>query len=158
MLTLKNWSDLEQFGIDVLTGESCAYSLRLLCDVSECGLQIIREMLGAANIRPNESWNGGTTTLWNGVVQTKTYSLMLPRDMFETLATFALLHAGFAEVIRCYKDHEFSFACAWEEDEEQPRMVREANEKYILEQGYSFHRVQNPGFSRNRHEFSGRTD
>ena len=143
------------FRSDVLTGESCAYSLRLLCDVSECGLQIIRNMLGVHSISPSESWNGGTTKLWNGVVETKMYSMMLTRNSFEDLATFALLHAGFPEVVRCYKDHEFSFACA--EIADNP-LVRKANEDYMVEKGYTFHRVQNPGHSRNEHQFSGRTE
>jgi hypothetical protein len=41
-----NWRELQKYGIFMLTGESCAYSMRVLCDVNEKGWRILRNYLG----------------------------------------------------------------------------------------------------------------
>ena len=50
MKTIRNLSDLRPFGIDLLTGESCALSRRLLCDVTEEGKSLILKALGLREI------------------------------------------------------------------------------------------------------------
>jgi hypothetical protein len=44
--TINNWRDLEQFGIRSLTAESCNYSMRMLCDLTEQGKQIVADYFG----------------------------------------------------------------------------------------------------------------
>lgn len=46
MLTIQSNRDLEQFGIVMLTGESCAYSKRILCDLTWTGYQIFCKCFG----------------------------------------------------------------------------------------------------------------
>ena len=36
----------EEFGISILTGEACAYSMRVLCDVNHAGLKLVNDTFG----------------------------------------------------------------------------------------------------------------
>ena len=53
------WDELRAYGVDMLTGEACGLSYRLLCDVSERGKHIIQIALGIANLDLHDSWNRG---------------------------------------------------------------------------------------------------
>lgn len=52
MLTIQSNRDLEQFGIVMLTGESCAYSKRILCDLTQTGYHIFCKCFGLQPIYP----------------------------------------------------------------------------------------------------------
>jgi hypothetical protein len=92
MKTISSWRDLQPYGIDLLTGEACGLSYRLLCDVTEQGRRIIGKCLGIPNMVLPESWNRGTAeTPHVGCI-------MLTREMLEPLAVFALLESGCKEV------------------------------------------------------------
>lgn len=84
--TLKCWDDLRPYGIDLLTGEACAYSMRLLCDVNEEGKKLLEEFFGGCiTIADGSNWNSGTK--YGGSVG----SVMLTRSIFAELAAFILL-------------------------------------------------------------------
>ena len=53
------WDDLRPYGIDVLTGEACGLSYRILCDVTESGKQTIQKALGITNLGLPDNWNRG---------------------------------------------------------------------------------------------------
>lgn len=74
---------LSETGIEYLTGESCAYSMRILCDITPDAESILSEFLGG-NIEFNQpAWNG-----YNGAL----HSIMLTRSMLFDLALFVALH------------------------------------------------------------------
>lgn len=62
MLTINGWNDLRQFGIDVLTGEACGLSYRLLCDVTKEGKQTLEKALGVIALELADNWNNGSAT------------------------------------------------------------------------------------------------
>lgn len=77
--------DLEQFGVIALTGEACGLAMRLLCDLTEEGVKLIREFM---RVEPTaDAWNS------KGVK-----SVMLPTSIFRDLWIFAHVRAGTANV------------------------------------------------------------
>jgi len=88
MKPVHTWSDLQQFGINCLTGESCAYGMRLLCDLNEDGRKLVADYHGT-NIHSFRS-------NWNSTVDGKpaVASVMLHRDSLQQIAIFAMFRAG----------------------------------------------------------------
>ncbi len=93
MIRICNWRDMAQFGIEALTGEACAYSMRLLCDVNEQGRRLLLDYLGLPDATelaiPYNSKVGGEPTVG---------SIMVERRL-EGLAVFALRRAGMKAVV-----------------------------------------------------------
>jgi hypothetical protein len=87
MKTIDSFRDLEEYGIKYLTGESCAYGLRVLCDVTERGKGLIEAFLGnRVEVIRDKSWNHGNDDDPNiGTV-------MLTRGMLRDLGAFILLY------------------------------------------------------------------
>lgn len=84
MKSICNWGDLEQYGIDCLTGEACSLSCRALCDLSKEGADIVREFFGLpCNAQFNENWN------LKGEA-----SCFLPWSVLHDLAAFILIKKG----------------------------------------------------------------
>jgi hypothetical protein len=83
-ITINSWRDLEQFGINALTGESDKLGQRILCDLSARGVAAIGEYLG---MEPS-----GLSPNWNSKVgeEPAVASILLPRD-YTPLAMFLLL-------------------------------------------------------------------
>ena len=146
MKTIRNWQGLEEYGIDLLTGESCAYGYRGLCDVTEQGAKIIKDCLGLIEDRPLPmagNWNS------KGIG-----SIMLPYEMFTPLAVFALIQANCLEIaITTEGGGRQIRGLEAEDDPEQYARFIEYNQKYNTIERI----IKNPGFSRHRHAFSGRT-
>lgn len=93
--TLSQIRDLETYGIQYLTSESCAYSLRMLFDLNQDGIDLITEFFGG-NIRFTEksNWNprvNGTEAL---------ASILLMRSTVRDLMVF-LLARQFDYVAEC---------------------------------------------------------
>lgn len=83
------WSDLKQFGISALTGEACAYSIRVLCDLSEAGRKHIAEFFGGlAEDGFNANWNSHVGDA------PAVSSVMLPRGILSDLSQFLLFQDG----------------------------------------------------------------
>ena len=53
MKTIRDWNDMQQFGIRTLTGEACVVGLRLLCDLTAKGVDLIRHIFRM----PNTDWS-----------------------------------------------------------------------------------------------------
>ena len=94
MHMINSWDDLRPFGIDLLTGEACGLSYRLLCDVTQKGKQTIQKALGVANLELPDNWNRGDPQ------DPHVGSIMLVPELFIPLAIFALLDHGSPEVWR----------------------------------------------------------
>lgn len=84
-ITINSWRDLEQFGINALTGESDKLGQRILCDLSARGVEAINEYFGASVL-------DGLAPNWNSKVgdEPAVRSILLPRD-YTPLAIFLLL-------------------------------------------------------------------
>lgn len=86
-LTLSGWHNFDVFGITVLTGEACAYSQRLLCDVNDDGLALLSEFWGIPGLKLAPPMN----TRVNGLPAVG--SVMLAPDAWKDLARFAFFHS-----------------------------------------------------------------
>lgn len=93
-LHINCWRDLEPLGINMLSGESCAFAMRLLCDVNETGRDLIVDYLGlpydALLARP---WNSRVND------QPSVGSILLHRDSLLQLAAFALTRDGAMAIV-----------------------------------------------------------
>jgi hypothetical protein len=109
-MQISSFRDLEKYGINPLTGEACAYSLRLLCDVNEDGKQLL------------ERYFGNTITIqlgsnWNSKVNNKPAigSIMLPNSIFQSLATFIAFYAENCFAVILHKGTNGIIGCTEEE-------------------------------------------
>lgn len=85
---------LRKFGIDMLTGEACGYSMRILCDVHENGYALIKEFFGGA-VPTHSKCNKGVN------------SIMLTRKTMEDIIIFGYLWVlGASAVISYTSDHD----------------------------------------------------
>lgn len=91
MKHITGWNDLTPFGIEVLTGEACGLSYRLLCDVTDEGKAIIKKCLSLQDIVFPEPWNRGPAD------RPHSGSIMLCPEMYLPLGIFALLESGCRE-------------------------------------------------------------
>lgn len=90
-------TDFVQYGINILTGEACAYCQRLLCDLSDNGKQLIADYLsiGTECFRSN----------WNSTVgeDKATGSIMLPYNrengFWYELALFIMWHIEKVDIV-----------------------------------------------------------
>ena len=91
--TVRNIQDLLQFGIDALTGEACAFNMRILCDVNEEGRALLADFFGIEKtaFRP----------AWNRFVDGKDAvgSIMLTPNIVPELARFAFFRRGYKAVV-----------------------------------------------------------
>jgi hypothetical protein len=93
---------LEQYGINLLTGESDAYCMRLLCDLNEDGVALVRTYFGMpkhveVKSQFNENWNSQV----NG--KPAIASILLAHEILWEIAKFALLHVdGYDYVVKNY--------------------------------------------------------
>lgn len=93
MSTLYSVQDLNKFGIGVLTGEACNYGMRLLCDLTAQGVELVNQCLGIDSTAYPNNWNAsvdGTPSI---------ASVFLTRNMLQDLCVFALLHVEGNDVV-----------------------------------------------------------
>lgn len=88
-IKLEYWNDLPEIaGIKYLTGEACAYSQRLLCDVNEDGLAMLQDYFGVPGLKLADAYNSEVAG------KPSVGSLMLARLAFEPLVEFILAEKG----------------------------------------------------------------
>lgn len=85
--------DLEQFGVNPLTGEACSFGMRTLCDVNKAGLDLVTEFFSADSMNLHPNWN----TKVNG--EPSIGAIMLTRGTMRDLAQFAFFRAGAIAVL-----------------------------------------------------------
>lgn len=94
MKTLHSLADLSTFGVGILTGEACPFGLRLLCDLTEAGRDLVAAYLGSPELDCfPENWN--TSVAGERAVS----SVMLTRSALSDLCIFALFIKGGATVV-----------------------------------------------------------
>ena len=154
MLAIGNFADLERFGIVPLTGESCGYGRRILCDLTAKGAATVARFLGLSGVQGSkafaDNWNGGTPS------DPHVASVMLPRfGLLDELALFCCLDQGIpAAIIRgdgtilALEDEQDIADIGWDGQS----LWIPSDCKYGSLQGQRVY----VGVGRNQHQFSGR--
>jgi hypothetical protein len=119
--------DMGQFGLTGLTGEACAYGMRMLCDVNEEGKALLAEFFGMHSIALERNWNGFVNE------QPAIGSIMLPHDIVHKLAQFAFFRKGALAVVCTNREVNGIFT------EERLKEYKDLIEKYP-NSGYSLYR------------------
>lgn len=84
------FSNLHTIGINPLTGEACAFSMRILCDVNDKGAELVKDFLGLpVGTKLADAWNREVNCY------PAIGSIMVERGLFPSLARFALFRSGF---------------------------------------------------------------
>ena len=91
--TVRNIQDLLQFGIDALTGEACAFNMRILCDVNEDGRALLADFFGIEKTAFKEAWN----RFVDG--KDAVGSIMLTPNIVPKLAQFAFFRKDYKAVV-----------------------------------------------------------
>lgn len=153
---IHTWNDLQRYGINSLTGEACSYSQRLLCDLNEKGVDLVREYFGLMIVlNPQVQFARNWNTQVNG--SPAIASIMLPRGIFGDLAKFILFH-----IEKC------DMAC-WRQDngwngymlDELPSEMTDERMRTLFPDGVYHNPMsvsERGAGSRNRHQFTGRTE
>ncbi len=157
MITIRSWSDLRPFGIDYLTGESCGYGYRGLYDITKQGLSLIAACMG---ISDEFRFGEALPDNWNskGV-----HSVMLAPQMIVPLGVFACFKRNCSKVYIMYDDlvvgieptdkqKDVDMWLSWNQGK-----FCEACRRYGVGGGVRF-QYSNPGFSRNTHAMSQRSE
>lgn len=110
---IRSLNDLREYGIDALTGEADALGMRILCDITEQGAQIIADVFGMtfSNTKINnpEDYNCESPTQpifklnsnWNSS-QGSIASIFLPSwdaELYKQLGVHALARAGYEFIV-----------------------------------------------------------
>ncbi|GMU20590.1 MAG: hypothetical protein AMXMBFR13_06870 [Phycisphaerae bacterium] len=144
MKTVFNWSDLKQFGVNLLTGEACGIGIRVLCDLDKRGRALVSEFFGLDPGMFAENWNTGGEC-----------SVMLPYSIIADLAVYAMLRSGCRAVITLKDRPEIHGAETQAELEQFKRIMEDENQYPKVERYYRAGGTA-PGGMRNVHEMSGR--
>jgi hypothetical protein len=147
MKSINSWRDLERFGIEVLTGESCGLNYRLLFDCTEKGRKILARLLGIPRLQLAEPWNRGTPE------EPHVGSILLSREMLMPVATFALLENGCSEVWVVEGDTAFGLEPSDDRDE-MLKLILGPHRKNMLRR-FAY---QGTAGDRNIHQMSGRIE
>jgi len=97
-----DYSKLEKYGINPLTGEACAFSMRTLCDLNIDGITLLQDFLGLLPLDYNAlNEHRYFPRNWNSSVNGKPAiaSCMLSRFMLKDLYRFILYKEGWEVVV-----------------------------------------------------------
>jgi len=94
MIKIESMGDLRHLGIDLLTGEACAYSRRILCGLTQFGADLVCDFYGITSAGLREPWNS------HACDERAVASFMLPRDLASNmdLSMVGLFKLGCVEV------------------------------------------------------------
>lgn len=143
------YNDLPKYGINPLTGEACKYNIRILCDLSQEGVDLIEDYFGILTDE-NSAKN------WNSQVRDKpaVQSIMLSRPVLNDIRKFILVHVLHYPIVLL--DSEGGITGLTTE-------YYEKNEYWIKEclgykiERYSVNATNDDSGGRNTHAMTGRT-
>jgi hypothetical protein len=147
MICIHNWRDLQAFGIDYLTGESCGYMYRGLFDVTARGKKILEQYFAIKELQLAEPWNRGDPS------DPHVGSIMMSPELIKPIAAFALLDAGCTEVW-LFKDSSSVEGIEKDNDEEMVDYLR----KIYMDRFDRILRAHGTAGDRNIHAMSGRVE
>lgn len=143
---------LPSVGINPLTGEACAYSMRVLCDLSADGALLVGMFLGMENIQFRKNWNSKVGE------EDAIASVMLPRSIFRDLILFALYQKGFTHVFQSNVDLTYYAYTKGEPELDRYLELFEKGNFKTWTLHYNPSGDQPHVGDRNIHQFTGRTD
>jgi hypothetical protein len=158
MIHVSNIQALEQFGVNPLTGEACAFAMRVLCDLNAEGAALLQEFLGIPAATFPESWNSRV----NG--QPAVASIMLTWECLPSLARFALWRRRDIAVIVGVKNGGIGMVGYTLEDwEKEATLFRSDPATWHTDMGFCVYfnpRIKNAPTigTRHVHGISGRTE
>jgi len=156
MKHLYSFNDLVPYGINPLTGEACAYGMRVLCDLSASGCALISDFMGL-RFNPDDP-TAAFQKNWNSRVGERPAiaSVMLCRNMVSPLMRFALFSVDRCDyVIEC---PDGAMIGMHETDEYCEKQLQNARSEQAYAQGYRVLTNFSKTGSRNQHAFSGRIE
>lgn len=141
-------------GINLLTSEACAFSMRILCDVNEDGRDLVREYLGLPyNVefaQPMNSQVAGKPSV---------ASVMLTRETLASIMRFKAWLSGYQYALA----NDYGISAFSEHDLEQQPALKAHVQGHEMEVFKRFRLLRNPRIqsqpsvgSRNVHAFTGR--
>jgi len=135
---------LREHGFIWVTGESCAFSMRILFDMTEFAKDIMIDYLGGnCEFRKGSNWNGSDG---------QKYSVMIERHSILPLAIF-IARKKYLYVVEMFhqnnKEEPYQVICTNHEKD------LELIKKTYHDQHMVFHKRKDGG-SRNQHQMSGR--
>ena len=140
---------LKQYGISLLTGEACAYNMRVLCDLSQKGKKLISGYLGLPDCTFAPNWNSTVDD------EPAVASIMLPRCVFKELNIYILFHVEKSDIAISFED--ISFYGLKREDEYYQSYLDLANEHSGIKVYRNPCNTAPSENGRNIHQFTGRT-
>lgn len=135
--------DLEKYGVNPLTSESCGYGLRLLCDLTEHGCELMDAFLGGVEVT-SDNWNHGSEA------DPHVKSIMLPYGILRDLKVYILLHVEQMKYVVVFPDGCMSGT----NDDEVLEEIRKHDTDIHV---YSNYNQSNTRGGRNVHQMSGRS-
>lgn len=118
------WDSLRKYGINPLTGEACGYGLRILCDLTDRGADIVAGYFGMLY------QTGQTFPMnWNSEVNGSpaVASVMLPREILQPLMIYIAFHVEEADVVIVTPSGELLAMHHAEDDEDFKRYMESAD-------------------------------
>ena len=115
---------LRELGIEMLTGEACAFSLRILCDLNEGGVTLLQNALGIRIDRDTSPRNMNHRV--NGLAAV--HSVMLTHGQLDDLLVYGLAEAvclnngGKLVLARPKPENDYAKAFMWTGTEEEYRL------------------------------------
>ena len=137
--------EMDQFGLQCLTGEACGLGMRLLFDVTEPGRKLLEKFFGVNQLILPQDWNGGEAV----------GSIMLAADQCTPIAIMGMLEQGCIEVWQQFENNERTGFLFGLENEEELKLAGE-NMTCWPNVTYRHWKYHGTAGSRNVHAMSGR--
>jgi len=90
---------LDSLGIDVLTGEACGLSMRLLCDANGAGQALLDDFFGGVSLK------------YEGMNDRYSKVVMLPREVLKPLVVYGLVKRHGVVVLLTESKDNYSLMC-----------------------------------------------
>jgi hypothetical protein len=154
-----SYSSLPELGINPLTGEACAYMMRILCDVNESGVDLLCDYFGIPNYP-----KAALAANWNSTVGNSpaVASIMLTRSALPEIVRFYFFRKNYEYVVG--RDDDINYTAFRTADiERNPALGLYVDRASVFFEGdnplrlWTNPRTINAVGSRNVHQFTGRT-
>jgi len=152
-MTTYRFDNLKDIGVNPLTGEACAFSQRLLCDLSEQGVLLVRRFLGMCD---GPTVTDGFLPNWNSMVGDRpaVVSVMLTRSALWDLVRF---HIFAVEDADAYVESDYQIVSLMKTDEYFHRYEECGNQHRFVRNPAKESRQPRVG-DRNVHAATGRAE
>lgn len=153
MLYFQSTSDLTRFGVNPLTGEACSYSMRVLCDLSQSGVELVSTFLGLQHTSDVFATNWNSTVNGSPAIA----SIMLTRGTLKDLIQFGIFYVEKCDVLITMTDSWIVGLKSTDEYYDRYLELAADDKRYsVLRNPMSY--TNHPSVAgRNIHSFTGRT-